>query len=174
MIRKRTCVAAVLVAWCALRVVAAQAPAPITVDQAVAEALDHNLSLLAERFNVSVADAAVLTAGLRPNPVVTANLMRPDQSLVDAGISPYEQVLRTDYVVERGGKRERRVDQAVLAKSVVALQLTNTIRTLRLDVESAFTDLQLAKRNLSLAQDNLNAFNDVVQINTEPVRTRDP
>jgi len=155
--------------------VAGQVPAavPITIEQAVSEAVAHNLNVLAERYNVDVAEAAVITAGLRPNPVVTASLMRPDQSLVDAGISPYEQVFRTDYVLERGGKLERRQDQAALSKSVVALQIENTIRTLRLDVQSAFTDLLLARRNLSLAQENLTAFDDVVRINTERVRTGD-
>jgi cobalt-zinc-cadmium efflux system outer membrane protein len=147
--------------------------APITIDQAVSEAIDHNLNLRAERFNVDVADAAVRTASLRPNPVFTASLMRPDQSLVDEGISPHEQVFRTDYIVEGGGKRDRRMDQAALAKSTAALQLSNAIRTLRLDVESAFTDLQLAKANLALARSNLDAFNDVVRINTDRVRTGD-
>jgi hypothetical protein len=43
---------------------------------------------------------------------VTLDVMRPaDHLLVDAGISPYEQVFRTDYVIERGSKRERRVEQ---------------------------------------------------------------
>jgi len=159
----------------AARAVYGQVPGPvaITIDQAVNEALDRNLNLLAERFNVSVADAAVVTAGLRPNPVLTASLMRPDQSLVDAGISPHEQVIRTDYVIERGDKREWRLNQAALAKSIVILQLENTIRMLRLDVESAFIDLQLAKQNLSLAQGNLTAFNNLVQINTERVRAGD-
>ena len=63
---------------------------PITIEQAVAEGLDHNLSLLAERFNVTVAAAAVVTAGLRPNPVVTVNVMRPDAPLVDTGIAVNE------------------------------------------------------------------------------------
>src|SRR5665213_4279244 len=89
---------------------------PLTIDQAVSEALDHNLSLLAERFNVTVAAASVVTAGLRPNPVITVNAMLPDRELVDAGVSTRDGVVRTDYVVERGGKRERRVDQAVLAR----------------------------------------------------------
>ena len=175
MIRERTSVTAVLVATCALSLVHGQIPsaAPITIDQAVIEALDRNLNRLAERFNVDMADAAVIAAGLRPNPVITASVMRPDQALVDAGISPYEQVFRTDYTLERGDKRERRLVQAGLAKSVVSLQLANTARTLRLDVENAFVDLLLAKRNLTLAQDNLKAFNDVVRINTERVRTGD-
>ena len=171
MIRGRLVVAALVAAS-----VAAPARAQdgaITVDQAVREALDRNLNLLAERFNIQAADAAILTASLKPNPVVTVSVMRPDQALVDAGISPYEQIFRTDYVLERGGKRERRVDQATLAKSVAELQLLNTTRSLILDVESAFTDVQLAKLNLALARDNLTAFNNVVQVNTDRVRAGD-
>ena len=149
------------------------APRAITVEQAVREALDHNLNLQAERFNVKVADTALLTASLKLNPVITFNLMRPDQALFDAGISPHEQVVRTDWVFEGGGKRERRVDQATLAKGVAELQLLNTTRSLILDVESAFVDVQLAQLNLALARDNLRAFNNVVQINAERVRTGD-
>jgi cobalt-zinc-cadmium efflux system outer membrane protein len=145
----------------------------ITIEQAVSEALDHNLSLLAERYNVTVADAAVVTAGLRPNPVVTVNAMLPNSDLVDAGVAVREGVVRTDYVLERGGKRERRIEQATLARSVAELQLLDTTRKLVLDVESAFADVQLAKLNLALAQENLSAFNNVVAINVERVRTGD-
>ena len=159
-----------------LAAAACAAPAPaqtLTVDQAVHEALDRNLNLLTERFNVRVADTAVTTAALKPNPVITFNLFRPDQALVDAGISPNEQVVRTDYVFERGGKRERRVDQAMLSRSVAELQILNTQRGLVLEVQSACVDLQLAKLNLALAQDNLRAFNNVVQINADRVRAGD-
>jgi len=180
MIRVARLVAIVFFALVGAESARAQAPSNVatpepalTIDQAVREALDHNLSLIAERYNVTVADAAIITASLRPNPVVTFNLMRPDRALIDAGISPDEQVIRTDYVIERGGKRERRVDQAALAKSVAELQLLNTTRTLVLDVQSAFTDVQLTRLNLALARDNLSAFNDVVQINTERVRVGD-
>jgi cobalt-zinc-cadmium efflux system outer membrane protein len=172
MIRGKHFIAAVLIAASGMASAFAQ-DGGITVDQAVREALDRNLNLLAERFNVQVADAAILTASLKPNPVVTFNVVRPDRSLVDAGISPYEEVFRTDYVLERGGKRERRVDTATLAKSVAELQLLNTTRGLVLDVQSAFTDVQLAKLNLALARDNLTAFNNVVQVNTDRVRTGD-
>jgi outer membrane protein, heavy metal efflux system len=145
----------------------------ITIDQAVSEAIDHNLSLLAERYNVTIADAAVITAGLRPNPVVTVNAMLPNADLVDAGVATREGVVRTDYVIERGGKRERRVEQATLSRSVAELQLLETTRKLVLDVETAYGDVQLAKLNLALAQENLSAFNNVVAVNVERVRTGD-
>ncbi len=152
---------------------AAAAPGPITIEQAVTEGLDHNLSLLAERFNVTTAAAAVVTAGLRPNPVVTVNVMRPDAPLVDTGIAVNEAAIRTDYVIEGGGKRERRIEQATLARSVAELQLLDTTRKLVLDIETAFGDVQLAKLNLALARENLDALNNVVAVNVERVRTGD-
>jgi cobalt-zinc-cadmium efflux system outer membrane protein len=156
------------------RVTQAQpAATAITAEQAVAEAVDHNLSLLAEKFNVSVAAAAVVTARLRPNPVLTVDVMRPDAPLVDTGIAVNEAAVRTDYVVERGGKRERRIEQATLARSVAELQLLDTTRKLVLNVQSAFADVQLAKLNLALAQENLAALNSVVTVNVERVRTGD-
>jgi cobalt-zinc-cadmium efflux system outer membrane protein len=116
MIPGTTLIVAALAALGASASVSQEGVTTLTVEQAVEQALAHNLSLLSERDNIKVADAAVLTASLRPNPVVTISASRPDQGLVDAGISPYEQIFRTDYVMERGGKRERRVDQAALAK----------------------------------------------------------
>lgn len=147
--------------------------AVITIQQAVSEALDRNLTLLAERFNVSVADAAIVTASLRPNPVVTVSDLHPNQALFNAGASPDDQTFRTDYVIERGDKRARRIEQATLAKSVAQLNLLETTRTLVLDVESAFVEVQLAKANVTLAQENLAAFNSLVSINEERVRTGD-
>src|SRR5262249_3799852 len=88
----------------------------ITIGHAVSEAIDHNLSLLAERYNVTIASAAVITAGLRPNPVITVNAMLPQADLVDTGIATREGAVRTDYVIERGDKRDRRVEQATLAR----------------------------------------------------------
>jgi cobalt-zinc-cadmium efflux system outer membrane protein len=76
-------------------------------------------------------------------------------------------------VVERGAKRERRVEQAKLAQSVAELQLLDTTRRLVLDVRTAFAEVQLAKLNLALARENLAALDNVVSINVERVRTGD-
>src|SRR5262249_61640821 len=46
----------------------ARAQAVLTIDEAVGQAIDRNLTLLAERLNLTVADAAIATARLRPNP----------------------------------------------------------------------------------------------------------
>jgi cobalt-zinc-cadmium efflux system outer membrane protein len=176
-------VCSIVVAACAAASAAAQDGArpasqsppgsALTIDQAVQEAVEHNLNLQTERLNVPVAGAAVTTAALRPNPVVTFSLFRPTQGLVNAGISPDEQVLRTDYLVERGKKRERRVDEANLSKSMAEAQVSNATRSLILDVQNACIDVQLAQLNLALARDNLQAFESVVQVNTDRVRAGD-
>ena len=43
----------------------------LTVDAAIAEALDQNLTLIATRAGVTRADSNLITAGLRPNPVLS-------------------------------------------------------------------------------------------------------
>ena len=50
-----------------------QQPRVVTVSQAVQEAVEKNLNLLAERYNVSIADAQLVTARVRPNPLLIIN-----------------------------------------------------------------------------------------------------
>jgi cobalt-zinc-cadmium efflux system outer membrane protein len=89
------------------------------------------------------------------------------------GGGPTEWNLRTDFLLERGGKRERRIEVAQGAREVAQLQLLNTTRTLVLDVQNAFVDVQQAKDNLALAKENLQAFQSIVDVNATRVRTGD-
>jgi cobalt-zinc-cadmium efflux system outer membrane protein len=82
-------------------------------------------------------------------------------------------VAHIDFVFERGGKREQRLAVAENAREVTQLQLLNTIRTLILDVQNACVDVQVAKANLALSQENLQAFNDIVQVNEARVHAGD-
>jgi len=173
MFRARRLAAALCVAAMAGGRASAQAPAPLTIDQAVSEAVDHNLAVIAERYNLAVADARVLTASLRPNPVLTASVMLPDATIFNSNINPREGIVRGDVLLERGDKRERRIDVAREARGVSGLQLQNTVRTLVLNVQSAFIDVQQAQADLQLARESLNAFNEIVAINTERVRSGD-
>jgi outer membrane protein, heavy metal efflux system len=164
---------------CAFGIVAATAAGsdaaavPLTIDEAVKEALDHNLTIVAERFSIAVADAHILTAQLRPNPVFTTSAMLPDSTTFGNNISPREEVFRTDVVIEGGGKRERRIEVAQAARSVAELQFLNTMRTIVLEVQQAFVDVVLARENLTLANQSLGAFKSLVTVNVERVRTGD-
>jgi len=148
-------------------------PTVITIDEAVHEAIDRNLTLVAERYSVSVAQARILAARLRPNPVFTYNGLLPDRVIFDNNVNPIEHVFRTDVIVEGGGKRERRIEVAERARSVAELQVLNTMRTIVLDVQSAFVDVALATNNLTVARESLDAFNALVTVNIQRVRTGD-
>ena len=45
----------------------------MTIEGAVAEAVQNNLALLSERANLSIAEAGLITARLRPNPVLSGS-----------------------------------------------------------------------------------------------------
>ena len=149
-------------------------PRPLTLDEAVKEALDKNLNLLAERYNITIADARIITAKLKPNPVLSLNSDHWDlRHGAENTNGAAEHGVRIDYVMERGGKRQARTELAESVKSVAELQLLNTVRGVVLDVQNAFVDTLAAKASLDLAQTNLRVFNDIVQINSVRVNAGD-
>jgi cobalt-zinc-cadmium efflux system outer membrane protein len=147
------------------------------IEQVVTEAIAKNLDLIAERNNLPIAEARIVTARLRPNPVLSVgadhlDLFGTGYSAVNAA-GPPEYSLRTDFVFERGAKRQLRIETAAAARSVAELQLLNSLRTLILNVQRAFVDALLAKANLELARENLATFEEIVRVNTNRVRSGD-
>ena len=73
--KKHQCISMLVLAAGGVAAQTAGAPPDrVTIGQAVQEAVERNLNLLAERYNLSIADARIVTAKLRPNPVVSAGL----------------------------------------------------------------------------------------------------
>jgi outer membrane protein, heavy metal efflux system len=149
----------------------------LTVQQAVSEAIEHNLGLLADRVNLTIDDARVVTAGQRPNPVLSVEGDHLDwlgtgyDRINNAG--PPEYSVRTDFLFENGSKRAHRIDVAEGNRAVGRLQFQNSVRQLTLDVQNACTDVTLAKEVLTTARDSLDAFNNVVTLNERRVRDGD-
>jgi outer membrane protein, heavy metal efflux system len=149
-------------------------PEPITIEQAVQEALANNANLLAERFNVPLATARLVTARLRPNPVLTLDGDYLD--VLGTGFTPAnnagpaEGSARVDFVFEGPGKRAGRVAVAELSRSVAELNLQNVLRGVILDVQNAFVDVLLAKDALALAEENQKTLEQVVEANRQRVQ----
>jgi len=167
-------IALILLSVCVLN---AQSSGPITIEQAIQEAMEKNLDVAAERLNISIAEARQITARLRPNPVVSVSGNHLDLLGTGYGPSnnagPNEMSVRTDFVFERGGKRDARVALASAGKTVAELGLRETMRRLIFDVQSAFVDVQLAKEDLALAKENLSNLNGIVSINAARVKNGD-
>lgn len=153
------------------------APATLSIDQAVDEALRNNLDLLAEKQNVPVAKAREITAALRPNPTVMLTwdyldwLRRGLSAANSAG--PSEFTPQFNYTWERGGKRDRRMELAAAVTSIAELRLLDSMRQLGLAVRLACVDFLLARENVVLAEQNLSVFKDIVQVNEAKVHAGD-
>ena len=144
-------------------------PPTLTIEQAVAEAVENNPGLLAERLGLSVAGTATITAGLRPNPVLSYSNGYLDwlgtRANPDNNAAPTETALRVDLPLERGHKRELRLDTSSFARRIAEAKLDDSIRRLRLDVTLACIDVMEAKAKVALANDNLRSLEGIVQLN---------
>jgi hypothetical protein len=150
----------------------AQASSPfevLSIDDAVKAAIDHNLNLLAARANVTIAEAQMITARLRPNPVISGSADTLDwlgTRFTEAnGLGPSLFAFRIDVPFEHGGKRELRTQTASFERQIAEAEIADAVRRLRLDVMVACIDLLEAKAKLQLARDNLNTFEQLVQVN---------
>jgi outer membrane protein, heavy metal efflux system len=146
----------------------------LTIEQAVQEATDHNRDLAAKRRDVAVASTQMVTAQLRPNPVLS--LAADHLDWLGTGFNetnnggPTEYAVRVDVPVERGSKRDLRMDQAGSARALAESQVDDAIRTLRLTVELACVDVIQATENLALTRDTLRTFQDLAALNDNRVR----
>jgi len=149
---------------------AAQPNTKLTLEDLVQLALKHNQSLRAQRLAIDQAKANEITAALKPNPVFS-NLNEDFQIFNPGNISL--QNLRTNqeftnsisYTIERGGKREKRVQVAQDTTDLTTRTVADSERQLRFQVAQAFIGALLAKSNLEFARANLNDFKQVIDIN---------
>src|SRR6476469_1403487 len=130
----------------------------LTIEQVTSEAIEHNLNLMAERFNVPIAQAKIVTARLRPNPVLSLGADHVPWAgtayTAENQAGPTEYSARADFLFERGGKRKYRVQVSEAAQTVAELQLLDTMRSVILDAQSVFVESLQAELTLALAREN--------------------
>ena len=119
----------------------------LTLEQAVELALQRNPTLHAQALTIHSAKANEVTAGLRPNPVFVSS----SQDFT-AGVSQ---------LLERGGKRQRRIDSAKLSTEIATSDFSDARRSLVFQVRKTFTEALLAKGSMALAEENLKSFQEV-------------
>jgi outer membrane protein, heavy metal efflux system len=151
---------------------------PLAIGQAVTEAIDRNLDLFAERYKIPIADAQIVTAKLRPNPVVSLwgnyfDILGTGFDPATNAAGPTESGARIDFILERGGKRRERITVAEASKTVSQFEFLNATRTLIVDVQSGFVDVLQAKAEVALAVENLKTFEEIVRVNTSRVKSGD-
>lgn len=137
-------------------------PVGLTIDQAVQEALSANLALAAQRHNIDIARAEIITATLRPNPelgVAAENLNR------DLGNEETEYILGVEFEIEGLGKRKARIDHAEHLVTVVEHEFRDATRELILEVQYAALEVLLIQAKLNLAHDTLQIAESIGEMN---------
>src|ERR1700686_228413 len=147
-------------------------PERITLDQAIDLALQHNHSLQAARSTILQNQAQEITANLRPNPVGLIDEQYMPFFSPNAFTSDYIDQsavydLGFSYLIERGKKRQRRLEAARDQTAVTSAQVGDNERTLTFNVASQFIAAILAQANVELADTDLKSFQQTVDIGEE-------
>ena len=165
--------AAMVVFFCVLSAAPAfaqiQGPVRITLDEAIQMALQHNHNIIAARTTIQQSEAEEVTANLRPNPTLfgdweylpffspshwTSQYLH-DSTEIDGGLS---------YLIERGKKRQHRLQAAKDVTAVTRSQVEDNERGLSFQVASLYINAELAESTLDLANQDLKSFQSSVDI----------
>ena len=127
----------------------------VTLPQLEQQFLDRNFQLLAQRYQVNIAGAAITQAGLRPNPNVffQTNLYNPNTGKVLPLSTPSRadldnQIYNSGYfqgqiqqVILLAGKRSKLVALAESNQNLAQLAFRDLLRTLRYQLYTTYANL---------------------------------
>lgn len=125
----------------------------MTLDAAIETLLKSNLNLIALRYEIPKADADILTAGLRTNPIIYG-----DAQLIPYGHYTNERPgggggqpqydVNVTYPLDLSRKRRARIEVAQGARRVTEAQLQDAVRNLIDDLYSTYVNVLAARETL--------------------------
>jgi outer membrane protein, heavy metal efflux system len=150
----------------------------VSMTDAVRLTLERNQTLRGQRLTIDESKADETTAALKPNlgfsfDAAGFTLFSPRQINSDFLRNDVSYNTSLSYTFERGGKRQKRTTVAEDTTEVTRKNVIDLERQLRFQAEQAFVNALLAKSTLELAQENLQSFSQVVELNRERVTAGD-
>jgi outer membrane protein, heavy metal efflux system len=157
---------------------AAQTPARITLDEAIQLAIAHSPALKAARTQIEQSRAQEITANLRPNPTLSWDsqfipLFQPSQFSSDFINDTAQFDMGIGYLIERGKKRQHRLQAARDATAVTRAQVADAERTLSFNVAQLFINVLQAESTLQFAADALKSYQETVNISRQRYQAGD-
>jgi cobalt-zinc-cadmium efflux system outer membrane protein len=157
----------------------------LTLKEAEAVLTERNLNLAVSRHLVEAAEAQRLMAGYRPNPQVqlgseqlpvhspvAGSVPRFFSTSPDAGANPV-YTLQIQQLIERGGKRELRAQQAGAQLEAARASVLDTLRQQVFQLRQAFSSATLARENLKLAEAALRNYEQTEKLTQTRVESGD-
>jgi cobalt-zinc-cadmium efflux system outer membrane protein len=124
-------------------IVAAQSPSTLSLNDAMARAIEANRTLLAARTARAIDVAGIQAARQRPNPEVSFENERETPHWAFTGTVP----------LETSGKRQRRIDVANATLAVTEAETARITADVRADVRRAYYQVVGAVRRVAIAQE---------------------
>lgn len=134
----------------------------LTLQEADSLFLARNIDLLAEKCNISMADAAITQAKLYQNPVISLEenvYNRLSHRYFDFGRES-EQLVNVDQLISIAGQHSNVVKEARSGHDVAVARFEELLRNLRAELHQTFVKLYFAQRNMKIYQ------NEIVSLRT--------
>lgn len=140
-------------------------PGGMTLDQAIETMIKQNLAILALQYEIPMAEADVVTAGLRANPIFYADMqLIPYGNYSNARPGGQTQTdVNINYPLDLSRKRKYRKIVYERAKKVTEAQLQDAVRQQIDNLYTVYVDVVDAMQNLKYSEIYLAGINKVLE-----------
>ena len=132
----------------------------MTLKEAEQRFLERNLSLIAERYNIDMAQAQVLQAKLFDNPVISLEqnvYNRLNGKYFDFG-KEGEAVVEIEQVIHLAGQRNKQVRLEKINKEIAEYQFEEVMRTLRQELNEKFVEVYFLSKSIGIYEREVNSL----------------
>ncbi|WOG20537.1 TolC family protein [Bacteroides thetaiotaomicron] len=139
---------------------AQQVAGTLTLKEAEQRFLERNLSLIAERYNIDMAQAQVLQAKLFENPVISLEqnvYNRLNGKYFDFG-KEGEAVVEIEQVIHLAGQRNKQVRLEKINKEIAEYQFEEVMRTLRQELNEKFVEVYFLSKSITIYEKEVNSL----------------
>ncbi len=141
----------------------------ITLEEAEKRFIENNFLLLAAKYRVSEADAAIIQARLYPNPNLSINqgAYNPETKNWFDLSSTGETAVSLQQVIILAGKRNKQIDIAKINSQLSVYQFYDLIRTLRYELRSSFYSLYFLDQPISVYDKEIKSLQVLIDTYTD-------
>ena len=139
---------------------AQQVAGTLTLKEAEQRFLERNLSLIAERYNIDMAQAQVLQAKLFENPVISLEqnvYNRLNGKYFDFG-KEGEAVVEIEQVIYLAGQRNKQVRLEKINMEIAEYQFEEVMRTLRQELNEKFVEVYFLSKSIAIYEKEVNSL----------------
>ena len=127
---------------------------------------EHNLEVIAERYNIDIAEAQVVQAKLFENPVVSLEqnvYNRLNRRYFDFG-KQGETIVEVEQLIYIAGQRNKRVRLEKINKEMALYQFEEVLRTLRSELKEKFIALYFTRKSQSIYDREIESLAHLLEV----------